>query len=903
MKRALIAGLLACAALGPAQLTNTEKRGIESTLFVGNMTSRDLEYERRPFNDKYRLPLVNLAIDKPLEAADKIMAFHQSGSPKSLAALIRSARTNGLSDPGSVLIVNTPHPEGRELRRLPAALREPVKRIADAVADSNAIVKKAISNLTPEEVRYLIEALPLYANEEPSIKFAFSNRTEYDAARILQLVDKVDLVAIRAAAEQLATNVESVRKDLEAAAKTAPAKLDLKLKVDNLRIDVAGVEDNVHEASDAVITIDLGGNDIYRGRVGAGISYSSVLIDLGGNDIFEVPDLSLGAGILGVGLVYDIGGHDIFRCRSICLGAGLCGVGAFYHEGGKDTYEAVSLAEGFGEFGIGILADTHGDDRYDGNLNVQGAARTGGVGWLVDQSGNDLYRAGGLILNSPLFEKIHYSNGQGYASGYREDTGGTSGGIGLLTDLGGHDNYIGETYCQAASYWFSLGSLYDAGGNDSYVAYHYAQSSAMHMTAAYLFDLSGDDSYTCKLGACHACGHDYGVAFFLDRAGMDLYAAHDSRPAVGNANGLALFVDDEGDDRYFGPPAVGLGGRGSGSLAVFCDLAGTDQYADGLGDGQATARDTWGVAYDAEGAAKSVSSAPIPAPSLPQPGSQPKPQDAELEQIYRKATQWGVGTAQQEVAENVAKLIAIGKPALEWMIATHLPTADRLQIRAFTAVVRALAAEGHALIAPKVGSDNVNEARVALSIASELGIREAAPFIPAALKKPELQRSAARAAGPLGSREALPDLMALTLSDDRLTALAATVSLVALGEPTTLSTAEALLGSNELPIRMAALELIVKFPNEALAIGKRLAGSGEERTARSGVEILGRVGSAEALDAVGKFLVSGTPGVKVQALIALNGRVPQEYRTAVVDARKSSDPIVRAVAARTDLGR
>src|SRR5205823_9991597 len=133
-----------------------------------------------------------------------------------------------------------------------------------------------------------------------------------------------------------------------------------------------------------------------------------------------------------------------------------------------------------------------------------------------DRKGDDIYRAGGLVLNSPLFATVHYSNAQGYASGYREDTGGVSGGVGLLTDLEGDDSYLGETYCQAASYWFSLGSLYDQSGNDTYSAYHYAQASAMHCCGAYLFDLAGDDSYTIKYGAGHAIGHDYGVAFLLD---------------------------------------------------------------------------------------------------------------------------------------------------------------------------------------------------------------------------------------------------------------------------------------------------------------------------------------------------------------------------------------------------
>jgi hypothetical protein len=897
--------MLACASLVRAQLSPAEIKGIQDSLFIGNMSLKDLEYERRPFNDKYRLSLVNLAIDKPLEAADKLMAFHQSGSAKTLSALIKAARTQGLEDPSNLTIVNAPHPDDSTLRRLPQPLRAPVKKLVDGVTDANLIIKGALSKLTPDDIQYLFETLPMYANEEPSIKFVSTTRTTYDAKRILDLVDKIDLPAIRAAAEMLAATVESVRPDIDQCSKTVTQPLNLKLKISGIRVDVSGVEDSVHNDKDASISIDLGGNNLYEGRCGAGIGCAAVMIDAGrGNVVFQVPDINVGAGVLGVGLAYVNGGNVIVRSHSVCFGSGLAGVGGFMHKGGNDSYQCVSLAQGYGEFGVGIFLDTDGNDRYDGAFHVQGAARTGGVGWLVDQSGDDTYKAGGLVLNSPLFEKVHYSNAQGYASGYREDTGGTSGGIGLLTDLGGHDNYIGETYCQAASYWFSIGSLYDAGGNDTYVAYHYAQASAMHMTAAYLFDLGGDDAYICKLGACHAIGHDYGVAFLLDRSGMDLYAAHDSRPATGSANGLAIFVDAEGDDRYFGPPAAGLGARGSGSLAVFCDLSGTDLYADGLADGQAATRETWAIAYDAAGASKGaatvVTNPGVPAPT---PGTIPRPSDEDLADIYTKATQWGVGTAQQEVADNIAKLIAIGKPAFQWMIDKRLATADRLQIRAFVAVLRGLGADGRAMIAPKVASENLDEARVALSICSDGNVKEAAPFLPTALKKPELERAAARAAGALGSKESVSELMLLLASPDRLTALAAMTSLVTLADPGTVSTAQVFLNAPDLPMRKAAEQLIAKFPDQAMRIGKSLVGSSDDPLGRTGIELLATVGTPEALDTIGKVLASGSTGKRIQALIALNGRVPEAYRGAVLDARKDADPLIRAVAARTDLGR
>src|ERR1051326_5391575 len=117
VKRCLLVLFLASSCLGQAQLTAAEKRGIEDTLYIGNMTLKDLEYERRPFNDKYRLPLVNLAIDKPLEAADRLMAFHASGAAKNLSTLIKIARSQGLNDPTALTIVTTPRQTDPELTK------------------------------------------------------------------------------------------------------------------------------------------------------------------------------------------------------------------------------------------------------------------------------------------------------------------------------------------------------------------------------------------------------------------------------------------------------------------------------------------------------------------------------------------------------------------------------------------------------------------------------------------------------------------------------------------------------------------------------------------------------------------------------------------------------------------
>lgn len=902
MKRlvALILGV-AAACSGLAQLTVDEKKGIEQALYIGNLTLKDLGFARRPFTDKYRLAVVNEAIDLPIETSDALMSAHTTAgraNPPGLLALARQL----LGDTLAVTLPEAPKLAGDVPKEVPAEVATHVRRLADAVSAANAAVRKATEKLSAEEQRLLLESLPQWAVEEPSIKFEFVSKPQASQADILRMIDQVDLRMIFAAAERLSRTVEGILPDLRRIAGSSTWQGFSKFRLGDMVIVASGVGDDIHRDRDARLVVDLGGNDRYLGRAGAGPGYAALLIDLAGDDFHKAPDVGPGCGLMGIGMAYDLGGHDNFRGKSLAFGVGLAGVGLFYKDGGNDTYQSETLTQGFGQFGIGLLMDTRGNDQFEAKLYAQGSARTAGLGWLADGAGDDTYRAGGLILNSPLFADVHYSFAQGYGSGYREDTGGISGGIGMLTDRSGDDAYIAETYAQAASYWFGLGSLYDAAGHDTYRAYHYAQASAMHMTAAYLFDLAGDDIYATSFGASHAIGHDYGTAVLFDRAGNDIYAARDSRPGTGNANGLGLFVDVAGEDRYSGPSSANAA-RGSGSLGLFVDLDGPDQYRTGLADSEAAVKGTWSVGFDQESKPVTPPAGQDPAQAPPAAGSAQRPTDAELEQIYKKATQWGVGTAQAEVRENVNRLIAIGLPALKWMIEYKMPKASRLEQRAFTDVANAIGAEGRTAVAERLVSDDANEVRVALGILLDANAKEAAPYLSKALKNKDTQRLAARMAGVAESKESVAELQLLAgTAEDLLTVLNAVIALGQIADPLSMGTAQAMITHDSLPIRKAAIAWMAKFP-EALTIAKTMTLDPDERRARIGVELLAAVGSPEALEAVGPLLTDERAGVRIQALVALDGRAPAAWKQAVLDRRKDPHALVRAVAMRIDPGR
>lgn len=885
-----------CATPARAQVNSAELRGIDDALLMGNMTRADLSYEKRIFRDKYRLSLVDQALDKPVDTADALLALHEFPRTSSMPSILLTAAQQVY--PGETDIPAVAMIPADTLKEVPAGLRVPVANLLNWVRRANGVIDSALKPLTPAERKILVAGLPQVAVEEPSIQFSDWPTTEKPVTKeqIAALLDKVDVGAIVRAASQLATAVERIGPILNQFKEDLPAPVTFVR--DGVTVLIAGREDDLHAEKDVSILIDLGGKNRYTGRHAVGIGAASVLLDLGTGSDVSVGDAGMAVGVLGIGIAKFAGGDSVLRGKSMNFGVGLAGVGAFAKESGNDVYRSVALAQGCGFFGIGLLVDHIGDDDYGIKLWGQGAARTRGFGWLVDRRGNDHYSAGGLIINSPLFTDVTYSFAQGCASGYREDGGGFSGGIGLLTDFSGSDHYDCDTYAQAASYWFGMGSLFDGAGNDWYQAVHYSQCSAMHLTAAYFFDLAGNDSYTVKWGACFGIGHDYGVAFMLDRAGDDIYTAKDGTPGIGVANGVGIFMDASGDDRYVGPPGTGGLSRSTGSLGLFVDLGGIDKYREGLADTQASVTPQWGIAYDVESLAGSSFVSSQPARPKPKPGTIPLPSEKELDRLYATATQWAVGSAQDAAYEASDRLIGIGLPALDWMIARKLSGADHLALRAYMSVVNGIGQPARERLAQTLITAKDDDAAKLLRVGLECGAREIAPFLPGFMKKPQTVSIAVQAAAILGGRECVADLMPLCMNDDKAIAARAMIALSEIGSEDAYSTAEAIVSTGDLLSRKAALKLMSKFKDRAIASALRLLKERNEAAARSGAELLSLVGSDGALNELGKLLFDPSAGVRAQAVQGLAGRCPEGYRASFNNMQNDPHPVVRALARR-----
>ncbi len=362
---------------------------------------------------------------------------------------------------------------------------------------------------------------------------------------------------------------------------------------------IIGDSTDNHYKGDLFIVIDPGGNDTYDIEF-EGTGHHTYIIDYDGDDTYNMPENRISPYFFGSNMIIDYNGDDLYNAGSWTLGAGLFGVGVLWDMKGNDRYYGDTFTMGAGCFGVGILRDDEGNDSYHAALFSQGFGFVNGVGVLIDNAGNDNYFAGGKYKDFIRYDDHYLSLSQGFGYGLRPKM---SGGVGMLIDKSGNDVYISDIFGQGASYWYSLGMLADGGGNDQYISFQYAQGNGTHMSLGILYDVEGDDVYSAK-GVSQGCGHDRAVGMLIDLDGDDNYNAYDLCQGAGSANGLGLIADVRGKDVYIVHSDRNTQGYGNprreyGSIGIFLDLAGEDNYSGGLGrDNHWWTYSTWGAGLD-----------------------------------------------------------------------------------------------------------------------------------------------------------------------------------------------------------------------------------------------------------------------------------------------------------------
>jgi hypothetical protein len=263
-----------------------------------------------------------------------------------------------------------------------------------------------------------------------------------------------------------------------------------------LLLDGAG--DDVYEGEDftqayslggVALLLDAGGDDSYRAWAyaqGAGNGPGlAALVDAGGDDTYLAdghwPDVygnsgpevyhgaaqGYSAGFrdspampAGLAALVDLDGRDRYQAGNFSQGgAYFFGFGLLYDGGGDDENFGTRYSQGFGVHqALGVRWDAGGDDRYHTRTVANcGSAWDEGVGYLLDDSGDDLYEAGGLSLGGAAQTAIAVlcdggGRDQYRSSGGKDTVAGTGGSeyhdlpaLGVLLDLGGAEDEYGRT--------------------------------------------------------------------------------------------------------------------------------------------------------------------------------------------------------------------------------------------------------------------------------------------------------------------------------------------------------------------------------------------------------------------------------------------------------------------------
>src|SRR3990167_9215104 len=357
------------------------------------------------------------------------------------------------------------------------SLQEQLQLAIDGLAPCVSLIKETFHNLSQEEFEFL------YQNTQ-KVWLPDEKITARDLARLLSLSQKVDLSKLFEATSLLLSKLVHINFEQNTDAKTPLNETQTKILPFNLpesircqntqnnlcsngkdakdfagdilfvqdtnigKIVVGGTGTSYYYA-DAAVIIDLGVDDYYFNNAGAsnkGIPVS-MCIDFSGNDDYNAANFfSQGTGRFGIGLLMDFDGHDKYLGQEFSQGSCLFGIGLLLDNNGDDFYSGHVLNQGVGFFGAGLLSDLKGNDVYLSGQFAQGVGFTKGVGALIDAHGNDFYFAGGRYPDFRDPEKSFQSMSQGMGMGIRpeETIVGASGGVGVLIDQTGNDQYHGD---------------------------------------------------------------------------------------------------------------------------------------------------------------------------------------------------------------------------------------------------------------------------------------------------------------------------------------------------------------------------------------------------------------------------------------------------------------------------
>jgi HEAT repeat protein len=709
-----------------------EREQVQKALALQGITEPELGFDKKWATDSFfRLRIVDDLLDHPLHGPDycdsSAMLVRNAGGNIPALLLFQDQAIDVAASAADTVSLNREIDEasaqGRGWEAAPTGLSQNLAQSLHLILGSYDVadkyLKQAIKDLKPDELdRLLINAPVLWSDGDDTtenyLKGALHREfgvkvdtaPTFDMDTVLPILRRIDrrALALSGLAVGLAVNRARV---LLLAMPPEGGHAGPPVPADGVqgeclyyaetkwgRVVVGGPGRNVYDG-DFALVIDVGGDDVYTGRVGAGIGGLGsgvggqgshpfgVCIDLAGNDLYDAPTtlFNFGAGLFGVGMLVDCAGDDVYRGYHNTEGVGMYGTGVLLDMAGNDIYDGGWNCQACGIVGTGLLVDLSGNDNYRISDYGQGFGSVWGYGLLAEHEGNDIYYAGGKYIHHPLLPHEYRSFAQGFAIGFRPDC---SGGVGFLFDNSGNDFYNAEVFAQATSYWYSLGMIYDGAGDDHYIAEQYSQGAGIHLSVGILIDRDGDDQYYSRLGPTQGEGHDLSVGILIDCKGNDSYSNAGGGQGMGLTNSFAMLIDEQGQDNYLAADGQGTGSwaRGFGGMGVFIDEDGdNDRYVrSSHGDNNTIwTQGTYGTG---------ISLPAKPKPEIPAEETTYTPDTSHVKRpikdVFKDASVWQVGEARNRTRRARKELITRGGEAAQYMAREKFNTKDGLELEAIT---------------------------------------------------------------------------------------------------------------------------------------------------------------------------------------------------------------------------
>jgi HEAT repeat protein len=575
-------GLICLIAVAPPALAGGDHLLLDRALATIAANRGDLsirpDISENPFALSRFRRWVENPIDAPTEAQREALGlFLKAHSPV--------LWLQGVARLGDVDVASPPPSSGRADFSPPDDLPESVRRavllVMSAVVEAEGRLTQLRDTVSPEQMAAF--AIHLYPEEAEDVTIPGEDE---GLGAALDAAGRVDREAMLIAACSVLESLTAARSLLEADLHRDLASVSIETPAG--RVEIGGRGPDVHDRPAALI-IDLGGDDVYQGRVASGLQGNcSIVLDLDGDDVYQGEDFTQGCGHWGIGILLDLKGDDLYRSGRYAQGAGLFGVGLLIDGEGEDSYLGARFVQAASAWGWGGLLDLGGEDVYLCRQMGQAYAGVLGAAVLCDLGGNDKYLSGAKAPD-PREPDMNQSFAQGFAMGIRDLAGG---GLAVLADQWGNDLYQCQYFGQGASYWMGVGVLYDGSGKDTYAARRYAQGAGIHFAVGLFLDAAGDD-LTASWGVSQGCGHDYGIGILINEKGNDAYVSSWLSMGASEANGTGIFVDNEGSDGYENSSGMAVGrlieSRRAGGIGLFMDAGGQDRYS-----GQGSNNGVWG---------------------------------------------------------------------------------------------------------------------------------------------------------------------------------------------------------------------------------------------------------------------------------------------------------------------